>query len=261
MRSPRSGKMLRIRYVPAAESTPSANALLYIEDMEHIQAQAQQIKLVAIGRLTANMAHEIRNPLAAISHAAELLSESRESGAQQRLIRIIGDNALRLNRLVTDVMELGRRDRAQPEVIKLREFITSVVDGLIPAENNVCAVVAVDVPESLRMLFDRSHFYRVLTNLVENALHFSSRGAGSIQLRARQESSSGLVELTVKDDGPGVARDLKDNLFEPFFTTRKGGTGLGLYIARELCQANGARLELMATDNGSCFRISGKEEQ
>ena len=258
MRASRSGKNLRVRFLPAGEAE---NALIYIEDMERIQAQAQQIKLVALGRLTANMAHEIRNPLAAISHAAELLSEKQEAVTQIRLTRIIGDNTRRLNRLVTDVTELGRRDRAQPELINLSEALATLIDDLSMVNPDMCNATKVECSESLCLFFDRSHFHRVMTNLLENALRFCSGQVDCIRIDAGFQSTSGLVELSVSDDGPGIAEDVRQHLFEPFFTTRSTGTGLGLYIARELCEANGGILELTVADKGSCFRISGKGEQ
>jgi two-component system sensor histidine kinase PilS (NtrC family) len=229
--------------------------------MERIQAQAHQIKLVALGRLTANMAHEIRNPLAAISHAAELLLERQETATQNRLAHIIGDNTQRLNRLVTDVMELGKRDRAQPEVIRLADAIASLIEDMVIVDPKAQGVIKSSCPESLLLQFDRSHFQRVLTNLLENALRYCSGNAGSVRVEARFQKSRGLVEMNVCDDGTGVSQEDRQHLFEPFFTTRSSGTGLGLYIARELCEANGGMLESMPSEKGAWFRISGKGEQ
>lgn len=259
MRAPRSCRMLRVRFLPAGETK---NALIYIEDMERVQAQAQQIKLAALGQLTANMAHEIRNPLAAISHAAELLSEGQETETQIRLTRIIGDNTQRLNRLVTDVMELGRRDRAQPELIHLCELIVSLVEDLTLVTPRAHDIVALDCDAMLKLRFDRSHFHRVLTNLIENALRYCSGRPGSVRIAAAYAKTTGMVELQIVDDGPGIPVEVQQHLFEPFFTTCSNGTGLGLYIARELCEANGSRLELMqAAEPGTRFRLGGKGER
>ena len=258
MRVPRSGKSLRVRFLPAGET---ANALIYIEDMERVQAQAQQIKLVALGRLTANMAHEIRNPLAAISHAAELLKEGQENITQDRLTRIIGDNTQRLNRLVSDVMELGRRDRARPETIRLGEFIAILADDMSMVNPAAREVIGIQCDALLRLTFDRGHLHRVLTNLLENALRYCSGSANSVTVKADISAAGGLVNLTVSDDGEGVPEATRQHLFEPFFTTSSTGTGLGLYIARELCEANGGALELMIVDKGAHFRISAKREQ
>ena len=259
LRVPRSGRLLRVRFLPAGETD---NALLYIEDMERIQAQAQQIKLAALGRLTASMAHEIRNPLAAISHAAELLGEGQEETTQRRLTRIIDDNTRRLNRLVTDVMELGRRDRAQAELIHLRESIAFLIEELALMTPRTRDIVVLECDEALKLRFDRGHFHRVLTNLVENALRYCSNGPGSVRIAATYAEATGMVELLIWDDGQGIPAEARQHLFEPFFTTRNDGTGLGLYIAQELCEANGGRLELMVTAGpGTQFRLSGKGEQ
>lgn len=259
LRAPRSGKILRVRFLPAGET---ANALLYIEDIERIQAQAQQIKLVALGRLTANMAHEIRNPLAAISHAAELLSEGQDASTQRRLTTIIGDNTQRLNRLVTDVMELGRRDRARQELIYLREAFFSLIEDMALVIPHARDIVSNECDTTLKLLFDRSHFHRVMTNLIENALRYCSGRPGSVRIAAVYIEASGMVELRVWDDGRGIPEEAQQHLFEPFFTTRSDGTGLGLYIARELSEANGGHLELVAaTGQGAQFRLSGKGEQ
>jgi two-component system sensor histidine kinase PilS (NtrC family) len=257
MRVLRSGRMLRVRFLPAGET---ANALIYIEDMERVQAQAQQIKLAALGRLTANMAHEIRNPLAAISHAAELLVEGQEEATQSRLARIIDDNSQRLNRMVTDVMELGRRDRAQPELIRLHESIAALIEDMALVTLQARDIVVLECDATLKLRFDRSHFHRVLTNLIENALRYCSGRPGSVRIAAADAAATGMVVLQIGDDGPGIPAEARQHLFEPFFTTRSDGTGLGLYIARELCEANGGTLELRATDNGARFCISGKGE-
>lgn len=258
LRAPRSGRMLKVRFLPAGDA---ANALLYIEDTERIQAQAQQIKLAALGRLTASMAHEIRNPLAAISHAAELLPEGQSPQTLQRLSRIIGDNTQRLNRLVTDVVELGRRDRIQPELVRVHEAIGILIDELALTHEELREIVQVDCPSSIWLRFDRNHLHRILTNLVENSLRYCKNLPGSISIGARVDGVTGQVEVSVRDDGPGVVVDVRDRLFEPFFTTRSAGTGLGLYIARELCEANDAAIELVPSDKGACFRVTGKGEQ
>ena len=258
LRLPRTGKGLRVRFLPAGET---ANALIYIEDLERIQAQAQQIKLVALGRLTANIAHEIRNPLASISHAAELLAEKQETSTQERLTRIISDNTKRLNRLVGDVMELGRRDRAQPELFKLNDAIRQMVDELSIVNHNVRDVVQVKCADTLKLHFDRGHFHRVMTNLLENALRHGSCSRGSVTVDAAFDQQRDVVILNVSDDGPGIAEEIRQHLFEPFVTSRSNGTGLGLYIARELCEANGGMLELIKIGVGAQFRVSGKGEQ
>ena len=246
------GRLLRVRYLPSAES--GRNALIYLEDMERVQSQAQQLKLAALGRLTANMAHEIRNPLAAISHAAELLAEEDSDPLRQRLARIIHDNTGRLNRLVTEVLELGRRDRAQPEALRWQVFLSGFMEELTLHDETAGRRVRVGEFD-VELRFDRGHLYRILWNLLGNALRHASAADGAVRLEATPGTAANRVELHVADDGPGVDEAQRNQVFEPFFTTHGAGTGLGLYIARELCEASGARLELLDEGPGAHFRI------
>ena len=252
-----SGRLLRARFLPAGES---GNALIYLEDLDRELAQTQQLKLAALGRLTANMAHEIRNPLSAISHAAELLAEEQVGVTQTRLIRIIGDNSQRLNRLVAEVLELGRRDRIQPELLHLATFIETFLDEYAVNDNQAREIVALSVDPAAMLSFDRSHLNRVLWNLLDNALRYCRGKQGSIKIETRPGSSPRRMELHIIDDGTGIGPGLRTQVFEPFFTTHNSGTGLGLYIARELCEANGALLEIRDNDPGAHFCLTGKGE-
>ena len=257
IRIPATGRLLRARYIPAAES---GRALIYLEDLERVQARTQQIKLAALGRLTANMAHEIRNPLSAISHAAELLAEGSTPDTHQRLTRIIGDNTQRLNRLVAEVLELGRRDQAKPDTIRLPGFVDAFIDDLVLRDGKARQAVKATTDADALTCFDRNHLSRVLWNLIGNALRYASGASGSVELRVERIAASGRVEISVIDDGPGIDESLRGQVFEPFFTTHSHGTGLGLYIARELCEANGATLSLLPNGPGAHFCISAKGE-
>lgn len=256
LRTAEGQRLLRVRFLPPGER---GNALLYIEDMALVQAQAQQIKLAALGRLAANMAHEIRNPLASISHAAELLAEEHVDATHARLTRIIADNTQRLDRIVREVLELGRRDRTAPEVIRLHEFFAGLIEELTLNAPALHESVSVQVAPELLIRFDRGHLHRVMSNLLMNASRYSSGRAGSIRLIA-QALPGRVVEIAVIDDGAGISEALRAQVFEPFFTTHAGGTGLGLYIARELCEANGASLELRDNDPGAHFCIHAQGE-
>ena len=225
-----------------------------IELAEQLRINQQQTKLAALGRLTANIAHEIRNPLAAISHAAELLPEEPHADRQERLIRIIADNVGRLNRLVSEILELGRRDRARPEPVVLVTFLRQFIDEYAIHDPVIRSRVFLDSDEDVVLCFDRAHLHRVIENLLTNAL----RHAGTVRLEARWTSSTRQAELYLSDDGPGIPESARGQVFEPFFTTHGSGTGLGLYIARELCDANGARLELLESVTGARFRIIGR---
>lgn len=253
MRIPQTGRALRARFLPPGEG---GNALIFLDDVGRLQQEAQQVKLAALGRLTANMAHEIRNPLAAISHAAELLDEEPPGKGSERLIRIIGDNTHRLNRLVVEVMELGRRDRASPERINAREFLQQLLDELSLQDGDSTASISIELPDGFSLCFDRGHLHRVVSNLLSNALRYASGTPRAVRVVGEHSELANQSNLHVTDDGPGIDEAQRGQVFEPFFTTRAGGTGLGLYIARELCEANGAQLSLLENAPGAHFCIS-----
>lgn len=255
LRLPAAGKTLLVRLLPPTGD--SGDTLIYLQDFGRAQAQAQQIKLAALGRLTANIAHEIRNPLASISHAAELLADEQRADTRARLVRIIGDNSQRLNRLVGEILELGRRDRAQQETIELAAFLRQFVEEYALNDMATQARIRLVADESAMVCFDRSHLHRVLENLVTNALRYASATEGAVTISI-QSVSPARLELHIIDDGPGIAEADRGKVFEPFFTTRGSGTGLGLYIARELCDANDAQLELVDDSAGAHFRITAK---
>lgn len=249
-----SGRKLLFRRQVADEG---ANTLVYLQDLGRLQAQAQQIKLAALGRLTANIAHEIRNPLAAITSAGELLADEQRADIRGRLVRIIGDNANRLNRLVGEVLDLGRRDRVQPESINLAVFLAQFVEDYSLQDTEASSRIRIEANDDAILCFDRTHLFRVLENLVTNGLSYASRSPGAVQVKALSASPES-IELHIIDDGPGIPAEDRGKVFEPFFTTRSGGTGLGLYIARELCDANGAQLDLVEDQGGAHFRIFAK---
>lgn len=247
------GRSLHARLVPAGAYT-----LVFLEDVSRLQAQSQQLKLAALGRLTGSIAHEIRNPLSAISQAADLLREEKRAEIQTRLTRIIRDNAQRLERMVRDVLELGRRDRIEPEQLQLAAFLDTFIEELCLHQKANPSQFANEVGPDAAMVFDRAHFNQVLWNLLGNALRYASGGPASIRLSASVNLSNNRCELRIADDGAGIEEAMRGRVFEPFFTTHSKGTGLGLYIATELCDANGATLRLLDKTPGAHFSISGK---
>ncbi len=248
------GLQARLRFV-AIEHDVAHGAVIFLEDMQRVRAEAQQIKLAALGRLTANIAHEVRNPLSAISYATELLQEEQGDAKQQRLLQIVLDNTQRINQIVQDVMQLNRRDRAQTEVFELDAMLRTFVDEFDLAERLDPGVVVLAGMPGIEVSFDRGHLRQVLWNLCRNALRYGRKRTGSLRLAMSDED--GHVVLDVLDDGQGVPAEQQGKLFEPFFTTATEGTGLGLYIAKELCEANGARLEYhVVQEPGACFRIT-----
>lgn len=248
-----AGRRISSRFV-ATEST-TGEVLVFLEDVTRIREQAVQLKLASLGRLTGSIAHEIRNPLAAISHATDLLHEERRGEIHERLLQIVRDNVFRLDRIVQDVLKLGRSDRGVQETLALPEFLTEFCEEFRAVERVGEGVLVVG-GDSASLCFDRSQLLQVLWNLVGNALRHSRGASGSVRMHTRY-AGDGRVELHVIDDGPGIPADLRDQIFEPFFTTRHQGLGLGLFIARELCDANGAALQLLPDDAGGHFVIVG----
>ncbi|MGP1677910.1 MAG: two-component system sensor histidine kinase NtrB [Burkholderiales bacterium] len=252
---PGSGKLVRARFVEAGAEGGSIS-LVFLEDLSRLQEQARQLKLAALGRLTANIAHEIRNPLSAISHASELLLEEQRGPSQERLLGIIQDNSRRIDRMVRDVLELARRDRVHAETIRLEDFLPSFIDEFAQNERIPTSSFALQVHDATEIAFDRVHLQQVLWNLLRNAWRHSRQREASVRVVVRRQSNR--VELDVIDDGEGVPAHLRHQLFEPFFTTYSSGTGLGLYIAREMCDANAAIIEYVgstAQARGADFRI------
>ena len=246
---------LSARFVPIGR-TRQVGAVIFLEDLSRAQTQAQQMKLAALGRLTANIAHEVRNPLGAISHAAELLGEEPAiNDTTKRLINIINDNSRRIDRMVNDVLLLNRGERAQRESFPLVEFLQTFVEQFCDIEKVRPEVFSLELDAIPRVLFDRNHLDQVMWNLCRNAMRHCRQQDGSIRIRVSTMRSGSIVKLDIVDDGPGVRPDLRAQLFEPFFTTATGGTGLGLYIAREICDANGAILEYVETPAGAQFSV------
>jgi len=251
-------RLLRVRLVRIGSGL-NGGTLIYLEDLGRAQNEAQQMKLAAMGRLTASIAHEVRNPLSAINQAAQLLEEDGSVAPEgQRLLGMIRSNAKRIDRIVGEVLQLNRRDRQQPEVIPLCDFIASIAEEIVQAEGIGAGGVAIEIDKELRVMFDRGHLSQIAWNLVRNAWQHCRREPGSIHITARAGYMGDAVICELGDDGPGVPAEFRAQIFEPFFTTRPGGTGLGLYIARELCDANGAALELLPRSPGAVFRITFK---
>ncbi len=236
----------------------TGSTLAFVEDAAEIHQHAQQIKLASLGRLTASIAHEIRNPLGAISHAGQLLSESPELPAEdRRLTQIIAEHSARMNDIIENVMLIGRRGVAVAESFPLRPWLEAFVGELgerrgLPAD----AITVTWRARNMVVRMDPSQLRQVLLNLCENALRYSQR-APVLRFECAITSDTGRPYIDLIDTGPGMSAATAIQIFEPFFTGDRGGTGLGLYIARELCEANQATLALLAHDPEGCrFRIT-----
>jgi len=236
------------------------HTLVFLDDISQIAQQAQQLKLVSLGRLTASIAHEIRNPLGAISHAAQLLLESEDLvTADRRLTQIVQDQSRRMNLIIENILQLSRRRPAKPELLDLSEWLLNYVRDFRASAPPSQTIHLLADEQGLHSRIDPEQLYQVLTNLVQNGLRYSQQDKSKAQLWIKLflESSSELPVLEVHDDGPGIASERLNNIFEPFYTTEAKGTGLGLYISRELCESNRARLDVKPSEyGGSCFRIT-----
>ena len=236
-------------------------ALIFLEDAALLAEKVQQSKLAALGRLSASIAHEIRNPVGALSHAGQLLAESPSIGAEdRRLLEIIRNHSRRVSEIVDSVLQLSRREPSRPELVTLDEFLAGFAAEfqetleLRPGELVLEAVPL--APVQVRM--DPGHLRQLLWNLCENAACYGRDGAGVLELRLRCGRLAGNDRpfLEVADRGPGVAEELRERIFEPFATGRAGGTGLGLFISRELCEVNrAALLHEPRAGGGSVFRV------
>ena len=251
-------RLLRVRLVRIGSGL-NGGTLIYLEDLGRAQNEAQQMKLAAMGRLTASIAHEVRNPLSAINQAAQLLEEDGSVAPEgTRLLSMIRNNAKRIDRIVGEVLQLNRRDRQQPEVIRLHDFVGSMIEEIAQAEGITAGGIVLDINNDLLVMFDRGHLSQIAWNLVRNAWQHCQKRPSSISIAARAGYMGDAVICELGDDGPGVPQEYRAQIFEPFFTTRSGGTGLGLYIARELADANGCALELLPKSPGATFRLTFK---
>jgi two-component system, NtrC family, sensor histidine kinase PilS len=238
----------RIRFTRERESQPQAAeelCVLFLEDLRTMQARSRQEKLAAMGRMSAGIAHEIRNPLAAISQANALLLEDVADPSQQQLMTMVRDNVERLKRIVDDVMEVAPGAVLEVGAIDANAHIAAVCaewarsTGVALGEGSV---LRIELPnEPLGVVFDAEHLRRLLVNLLDNASRYASQSPGAIFLRLDSQPV-GKAFLSVASDGAPISAEVEPYLFEPFFSTRSRGTGLGLYICRELCERYGAVL-------------------
>ncbi len=235
---------LKLRFA-SVEMTGLADerTVIFLQDVTEIENRAQQLKLASMGRLTASIAHEVRNPLSAIAHASSLLAEEvTNNPMQRRLLHIVGDNVARLNRMIEDILQLSRKAQLSNEPLVLAPFIDEILDEFKESHAMPDGMVALGDMTDYHVWFDQLHLREVLTNLLSNALRYASGKPGSIRIFAIPDAPQ-RIELHVQDDGAPITPEVRAHLFEPFYTTSSKGTGLGLYLARELCLNNGAIID------------------
>lgn len=236
-----------------------SDVLIFVDDNTRLAQQAQQLKLASLGGLTASIAHEIRNPLGAISHAAQLLGESSElSQGDTRLADIIQKNSLRMNSVIENVLQLSRRRPTQPELTNLCGWVQEFVQDYKSGIGQECEIEVRCQRSVIEFRADLSQMQQVFHNLIQNGLRYSEKqtGKATLQLNVGVTLQTEQPYVDVVDRGPGITPEQADKIFEPFYTSEKTGTGLGLYIARELCEANQARLDYIPIRSGSCFRVT-----
>ncbi|MBT8091430.1 MAG: ATPase [Gammaproteobacteria bacterium] len=257
-----AGDSIRIiaHLAPLGKDAPRGGpVLVFLEDVSIMNERVQQSKLASLGRLSASIAHEIRNPVGAMSHAAQLLRESpgltEDDG---RLTEIIQTHSSRVSHIIDNVLQLSRRESSRPELLLLNDWLDEFADEFSRThELQEGEFSIVSVAPDLEVRMDRSHLRQILWNLCDNAIKYASETGGiMVELRAGRLPNQGRPYVEVMDRGLGVDEDLAEQMFEPFFTARSGGTGLGLYISRELCELNRATLVYLdRAGGGSIFRI------
>ncbi|HET8553228.1 MAG TPA: ATP-binding protein [Rhodanobacteraceae bacterium] len=238
-----------------------SNVLIFLDDTSLVSRRAEQLTLSSLGRLSASIAHEIRNPLAAIRYSAQLLAESEDMPeADARMVEIINNHCSRMNDIVENILQLSRRERSRPETLDLNawalRFIEEYSESNDLGSDSLRAIVQ---PKSVEAVADPQHLHQVIWNLVQNALRYGRMPGepARVMLIARRSSDIGPPIIEVTDRGPGIPTKVAAQIFEPFYTTHEYGTGLGLYLARQMCEANQAMLEYVpVAGGGSCFRIT-----
>lgn len=241
----------------------STRTVLYLEDHRVMTQQAQQLKLASLGRLTARIAHEVRNPLGAISHAAQLLAESPDiADSDKRLTEIIYQHSHRVNQIIESTLALSRRKEPRPETLDLNLWLPRFITQFKAGKD---VDVTLEISEGPHLIkIDPTHLYQILTNLLDNGARYSreSTGEPKMTLALRKMHNDDTSYLEVIDYGKGISNEHIEHIFDPFYTTEESGSGLGLYICKELCEINQASLHYhRASDSQSCFRIDFSHHQ
>ena len=240
---------MHVRAVPMVQEDGKL-LMLFLRSLREIAAEAMATKLASLGQLTANLAHEIRNPMSAIRHANDLLQENIEDPVSKKLHGIIDGNIRRIDKMLEDVSTLNKKDNLGRESINLMKFWLAFKQEF--TLNNPSSVGCIKMEmqgKNLTVTADPMHVQQIMWNLCNNAWRHSTKGSGAIKVFIKPSGKLN-VSIVVSDDGPGAAPEIRNQLFEPFFTTEKGGTGLGLYVARELAHANLGQLHYHPELNG-----------
>lgn len=241
---------MHVRAVPLIQEQTEL-LMLYIRSLREVAAEAMSTKLTSLGQLTANLAHEIRNPMSAIRHASDLLQDDEEiNPVKTKLYGIIDSNIQRIDKMLEDVSLLNKRDNLSKEAINLMKFWLSFKQEFTLNNPNAIGCLRMNMEgNNLTVLTDTMHLQQIMWNLCNNAWRHSRQDENAITVLFRP-SGRMHVSIVVADNGKGISPDVRNHLFEPFYTTEKQGTGLGLYVARELAHANLGQLHYHPEMNG-----------
>ena len=239
--------------------------LIFIEDATQLAQRFQQVKLASLGRLTASIAHEIRNPLAAINHAGQLLDETSADEADKKLTGIINTQVKRLNGIVENVLQLSRQQRGTPETINLQQWLVKFREEFVSTHKLQAYQIHIKIsPQDINISFDSSQLHQVMWNLCSNAIDHANMDASNIMINITGAIDEDSLQpyIDIIDNGPGIDKDTQAHIFDPFFTTSSEGTGLGLYLTKEVIESNRAKIRHIApATGGTCFRIYFQQAQ
>jgi two-component system sensor histidine kinase PilS (NtrC family) len=242
----------------ALPSDSGIGAMIFLTDNNVVARRAVELSVNSLAKLSGSIAHEIRNPLAALNHASQLLEESPQIRLpEMRLINIIQNHAKRMNGIIENILQLSRREQSQPEVIPLHAFLPEFASEFQASQvsRQLDFQSAVSLEEETFVLYDKSQLSQCLWKLLDNAVDHASKDKSvpSVRLALSRHDNSGFCVITVADNGPGISSSQLGKIFEPFYTTRKEGSGLGLYIAKQLCEANQAELTVDSEPGEGAF--------
>lgn len=247
---------LKVSFAPL-EDAHFPSLMLFIEDTQRLNQAAQQLKLASLGRLTASIAHEIRNPLGAISHAGQLLEESEQiSDGDKELLHIIHKNSQRINIIINNILDFSRRKNTTPEMINLNQWLHDFKAEYLQHHSGDLQITA-DKPKIYTKV-DASHLYQIMNNLTDNGFRYSFLATKQYRMHfhisIQQKDQRPYIDII--DFGYGITEDDRDKIFEPFYTTESTGSGLGLYLCKELSEANQAHLSYSYDNNKSAFKLT-----
>jgi two-component system sensor histidine kinase PilS (NtrC family) len=239
--------------------------LIFLEDATQLAQRFQQVKLASLGRLTASIAHEIRNPLAAINHAGQLLGETSTDMADKKLTSIINTQAKRLNGIVENVLQLSRQQRGTPEAIDLYQWLMLFREECVSTHNLQASQIQIQIDhQDTKILFDSNQLHQVMWNLCSNAINHSKieHATIMINIQGKIDDQTRQPYIDIIDNGAGINKETQALIFDPFFTTSSEGTGLGLYITKEVIESNRAKIRhISPATGGTCFRIYFQQSQ